>query len=125
MDLPAFDTVAWFQVGSDKPEEVEQFYGDLFDWKFNPEPGNDGYDLIEYRDNKVPGGGVAHVADASENHAVFFVIVQDVPATVAAAERLGGKVLVAPTASPSGLVLAHLLDPSGNRFGVFSPPPAS
>jgi predicted enzyme related to lactoylglutathione lyase len=43
---------------------------------------------------------------------------------VAETERLGGKVLAPPTTGPDGLVFAHLLDPSGNHFGVFTPPPA-
>lgn len=124
MDLPTFNTVAWFQVGSDKPKEVEQFYGELFDWSFAPEEGEEGYDLISHKGSETPSGGVAHVASAAENHATFFVIVSDVAATVAAAERLGGKVLVPPTGPEGGLILAHLLDPSGNRFGVFSPPAA-
>ena len=34
----------------------------------------------------------------------------------------GGKVLVPPVTTPNGLAFAHLLDRSGNRFGVFSRP---
>jgi predicted enzyme related to lactoylglutathione lyase len=49
------------------------------------------------------------------------VVVEDVAAAVAKAERLSGKVLVPATTRPDGLVFADLLDPSGNHFGVFSP----
>ena len=51
-------------------------------------------------------------------------LVQDVPATVAAAEKLG-KVSVPPVTGKDGLVFAHILDTSGNDFGIFSPPPQS
>ncbi|MFJ2240738.1 hypothetical protein [Streptomyces sp. NPDC087859] len=34
MAVPAFNSVAWFEFGTDQPEEVKAFYGDLFDWKY-------------------------------------------------------------------------------------------
>jgi predicted enzyme related to lactoylglutathione lyase len=37
----------------------------------------------------------------------------------------GGKVFVEPTSAPDGLVFAHVLDPQGNHFGLFSPPAAA
>ncbi|NNH68587.1 VOC family protein [Nocardia uniformis] len=120
MTMPAYNTVSWFQVGSDKPEQVEKFYGELFGWSFAPDPNTEGYDLISYRGNEVPAGGIAHTPDAA-NHATFFVLVQDVAATVAEAERLGAKVLAPPKTSKDGLVFAHLADTSGNNFGVFTP----
>lgn len=118
---PALNTVTWFQIGSDKPAEVREFYGELFGWNFATDADSTGYDLISYPGSEVPSGGVAHVPDASANHATFLVVVGDVAATVAAAEALGGKVLVPPTTNDDGLVFAHILDTSGNNFGVFSP----
>ncbi|MEV2221175.1 VOC family protein [Nocardia vinacea] len=125
MSTPPFNTVAWFQVGSDKPQEVEKFYGDLFGWSFAADPNADGYNLVSYPASEAPSGGISHTSDASANHATFFVLVQDVPATVAAAEKLGGKVSVPPVTGKDGLVFAHILDTSGNDFGIFSPPPQS
>ncbi|MBL1074653.1 VOC family protein [Nocardia sp. 2] len=122
MSTLTFNTVSWFQIGSDKPEEVKRFYGDLFGWNFVPDPGSGDYDLISYPDSEMPSGGVAHSADASDNHAVFLVLVPDVAATAAETERLGGKVIQPPTTTPNGLVFAYLLDTSGNRFGIFTPP---
>lgn len=123
MSTPPFNTVAWFQVGSDKPEQVEKFYGDLFGWTFAGDPNADGYDLVSYPESEAPSGGISHTSDAAANHATFFVLVQDVAATVAVAERLGGKVSVSPITGKDGLVFAHIIDTSGNDFGVFSPPP--
>ena len=59
------------------------------------------------------------------NYAVFCVEVADVAGACAGAEAAGGKVLVPATPTENGLVFAHLADPSGNQFGVFSPPPAN
>jgi len=70
-------------------------------------------------------GGIFATGGRLPNYAVFCVVVDDVRATVAHAEELGGKVLVAPVDTPTGLVAAHLLDPSGNHFGIYSPPAGS
>ncbi|MET8870746.1 VOC family protein [Nocardia sp. NPDC004604] len=123
MSTPPFNTVAWFQVGSDKPDEVKKFYGDLFGWTFDADPNADAYDLVSYPAGEGPSGGIAHTPDATGNHATFFVLVQDVAATVAAAERLGGKVSVPPVTGKDGLIFAHIQDTSGNDFGIFSPAP--
>ncbi|MEU1207637.1 VOC family protein [Nocardia sp. NPDC005825] len=126
MTTPPFNTVAWFQVGSDQPDSVKTFYNGLFGWNFAQDPDQDsGYDLITYPGNEMPAGGLAHVDDASANHAIFYVLVQDVAATLATAEKQGGKVFLQPMTAKNGLVFAELLDTSGNRFGVFSPPPAN
>ncbi|MEU7901037.1 VOC family protein [Nonomuraea sp. NPDC049152] len=49
-------------------------------------------------------------------------LVTDVPAVTGRAVELGARVELGPDANPGGLVSARLLDPRGNRFGVFSPP---
>jgi len=127
MTAPAFNTVAWFQVGTDDPAGAKRFYGELFGWTFTQDPGAGGaYDLVHYGDSPQPNGGIADISGggATGKHAIFLVVVEDVPAALAKAEQLGGKVLVPATTSPDGLVFAHVLDPSGNEFGLFTPPQA-
>ncbi|HEV2780717.1 MAG TPA: VOC family protein [Actinophytocola sp.] len=116
-------TVGWVQVGTDDPEGARRFYGELFGWTFTPDPNSGGrYDLITFPGAAEPAGGIADTGGELPNHAIFLVVVADVGAAVAEAERLGGKVLVPPTTTPTGLVFADLLDPSGNHFGVYAPP---
>jgi uncharacterized protein len=122
MTVPAFNTVAWFQVGTDAPEEARRFYGDMFGWTFTSDPNSEGYDLVSYPGADMPSGGIAHVPDASANHAIFYVLVQDVDAACAEAEKHGGKVAGPATTTGNGLKFAHLADPSGNQFAVFTPP---
>jgi len=122
MQAPPYDTVSWFQIGTDDSESARRFYGGMFGWKFTLDPDGDGYDLINYPGAETPSGGVSH-EPPGENHAMFLVVVKDVRAACAQAEKLGGKVALEPTTSPTGLVFAYLQDPSGNRFGVFTPPP--
>ncbi|TDC60393.1 VOC family protein [Actinomadura sp. GC306] len=124
MSVPAFNTVAWFQVGTDAPEEARRFYGDLFGWKIAVDPDGDGYDLVSYPGADVPAGGISHEADASAGHAMFLVMVEDVDAVCAETEKHGGKVALPTVTASTGLRFAYLRDPSGNTFGVFTPAPA-
>ena len=113
-------TVGWVQVGTDDPATAKKFYGELFDWKFAADPNSgDAYQLISM--TGAPFGGIADTGGKFPNHAVFMVIVDDVPASLEQAERLGGKVLVPATTTPNGLVFAHVQDPAGNEFGVYKP----
>lgn len=123
MTVPAFNTVTWFQVGTDAPEEARRFYGDMFGWRIEADPNSEGYDLVKYSGADMPSGGIAHVPDASANHAIFYVLVQDVDAVCVEAEKCGGKVAMPTTTTGNGLKFAHLKDPSGNEFAVFTPAP--
>ncbi|MDT5412334.1 MAG: uncharacterized protein QOG14_4554 [Mycobacterium sp.] len=116
-------TVAWFQIGTADPDAAKKFYGDLFGWSFAPDPNSGGrYHNFSYPGVEHPSGGIVDTGGAQPNHAIFLVQVNDVAATVAAAEGLGGKVLVPPTSTPNGLTFADLQDSAGNHFGVFTPP---
>jgi predicted enzyme related to lactoylglutathione lyase len=124
MTTPAYNTVAWFQIGTDEPAAAQEFYGGLFGWSTISDPNSPGYELISYPGAERPSGGIMRTEGGAENHATFVVLVQDVAAVCARAEQLGGKVLHPPVTAPDGLVFADLLDRSGNRFSVFTPPSA-
>jgi uncharacterized protein len=120
MSTPAYNSVAWFQIGSPDPDAAKQFYGSLFDWTYTDDSG---YQLVTTPGvGAGPTGGITDTKGEFPNHAIFMVVVEDVSASCARAEELGGKTLVPPTTTPSGLVFAHLNDPAGNHFGVFTPP---
>ena len=55
-------------------------------------------------------------------YGVFYVQVDDVEAACSKVFNLGGKVLVPATTIPTGLVYAHVSDPVGNHFALFTPP---
>jgi predicted enzyme related to lactoylglutathione lyase len=115
-------TVGWVQVGTDDPASAKRFYGEMFGWTFAADPDGGKYEMTSYAGADRPHGGLFDTEGQSPNHAIFFVIVSDVEAAAAEAERLGGKVVSPPITTPSGLTFAHLQDPGGNEFGVFTPP---
>lgn len=120
--MTAFNGIGWFEIGTDRPEAAERFYGDVFGWTFGDDSSGAGYRMVTTPGADRPGGGIFPTGGTTPNYAVFYVVVEDAAATCAQAERAGGKVLAGPQRAPSGLTFAHLLDPSGNHFGVFTPP---
>jgi predicted enzyme related to lactoylglutathione lyase len=126
MSEPEYNSVGWFEVGTENPDAAQRFYGELFGWTFQ----RDEADTMDYRMVTTPGaerpsGGIMNTGGKFPNYATFYVVVEDVADAVAKAERLGAKALLPPTTDPSGLVFAQLHDPSGNQFGIFTPPPTS
>jgi uncharacterized protein len=117
MSAPAYNSVAWFQIGTGDVDAAERFYGSLFGWTFSDDAG---YRLVTTPGTGQPTGGLA---DTKDQHAIFMVLVEDVAGYCARAEELGGKTLVPPTTTPDGLVFAHLHDPAGNHIGIFTPAP--
>jgi hypothetical protein len=115
--------VGWFEVGTDDPAGAERFYGGLFGWQFSDDESPMPYRIVQTPAPDSIRGGIFDHGGASPNYAVFCVVVADVADSCRHAEELGGKVVVPPTGDPGGVVFAHLRDPSGNHFGVYSPPP--
>ncbi|GAB3903000.1 VOC family protein [Kibdelosporangium lantanae] len=115
-----YGTIGWVQVGTHEPTEAKRFYGELFSWTF----ADGQYAEISAPGVPAPLGGLATTDDAAKNHAIFFVIVDDVAKALEKAENLGGKALTPATTTPDGLTFAHVQDPAGNEFGIFTPPAA-
>jgi hypothetical protein len=113
------NAVTWFEIGTGDPEGARSFYGGLFGWTFSDD---ENYQEVSAGAEGSIGGGIHNTGGQSPSYAIFYVEVADVAATATAAEAAGGKVLVPPVTNPNGLAFAHLLDPAGNHFGVFTPP---
>jgi uncharacterized protein len=125
--MSAFNGIGWFEIGTDQPAAIERFYGEVFGWTFGDDdssPGT-GYRIVTTPAEGGLQGGVFPTGGKMPNYAVFTVVVSDTVATCEQAQKAGGKVLAGPERAPNGLTFAHLLDPSGNHFGVFTPPPAA
>jgi len=127
MTNPAPGTLAWFEVATDDPDTAEKFYGSLFDWSFEADPpaasGGLDYRNITASGADGPMGGLFGTGGQLPDHAVFYILVADVEATCADAEQLGGSVVSKHLdAGPGVPAFAYLRDPSGNQFGVFTPP---
>jgi uncharacterized protein len=114
------NTVTWFEIATDDPGAAQRFYGGLFGWRFAAAPAmGTGYHLIGYPGAERSAGGLFDTRGRFPAHAIFHVQVADVEETCRQAESSGGKVLAKVVGT--GPDFACLLDPAGNRFGVFTP----
>ena len=108
--------VDYFEVGSPDPEATKAFYGRLFGWTMEAPTGPAPYGMIE--------GGKGGLWDTSrvggQSWAIFYVQVDDVSAAIDQASALGATVAL-PLIDNGQIEFAHLMDPLGNRFGIWCP----
>ncbi|WFE67175.1 VOC family protein [Micromonospora sp. WMMD714] len=116
--------ITWFEIGTDRPEEVRGFYAELFGWSFAVEDpaGGGSYQTTTAGQPAGIGGGIRLLPEGAPGYAILYAEVTDVAQTCRRAEAAGGTVLTPPGTTPNGLTRARLRDPSGNLLGVFSPP---
>jgi uncharacterized protein len=107
--------VDYFELGSPDPAATKAFYGGLFGWSVG--------DVSPARYSMV-NDGAGGLWDTSEmgggSWAMFYVHVADVKDAIENATRLGATVAV-PFVDNGQIEFAHLIDPQGNRFGVWRP----
>jgi predicted enzyme related to lactoylglutathione lyase len=116
--------VAWFDITTTDLSKSKEFYGKLFDWKFNPVQGTDL--AVEI----VAGGsaiGDIRVAEGkiSSFNGVVYVQVAAIQESCKKATELGGKLVPGfPFDLPNGSGAIGLVsDPSGHPFGIYSRTP--
>lgn len=112
----------WYEHLTRNVDAAKAFYGEVMGW--STRPFGDGYEL--WVGSQGPLGGVMKLPPEVERsgvppHWMAHVVVDDVDATVAAARRLGGKILHDPTPIPTVGRFAIVGDPQGAALSVFRP----
>jgi uncharacterized protein len=116
----------WHELMTTDTDAAAAFYSKVVPWK-TQDSGMPSYTLWMAGKTQVGGltGLPAEGSDASTPpHWIVYVATPDVDATVAQAQRLGGKVLKGATDIPNMGRYAVLVDPQGATFAVYSPPGA-
>ena len=124
--MAGFNGIAWFEIGTDDLAGAEKFYGDVFGWTVGHDD-SDGPAFHRVTAGDGPGlhsGGLFETGGALPGYAVFGVLVADVGYTCQRVQAAGGSVRRAAETTPGGITFAHVLDPDGNQFEVFSMPSA-
>ena len=108
--------IVWFEVIGQDADKMKAFYGKLFGWEYNTLPEMGGYGLVKDA-APVPGG----IGQAPEGNGwtTFYVGVDDLDATLAAAQADGGTVLMPSMTLPDGGTIAVFADPEGRPVGLF------
>lgn len=116
--------VVHFEVIGKDGDKLKSYYAELFGWEINSEnPMN--YGTIDREGNLSDdgvgiGGGIAKGPDGYEGHVTFYVQVEDIEASLAQAESLGGKRIFGPDKVMDGLWLGQFTDPEGHVIGVMN-----
>jgi uncharacterized protein len=106
--------VVHFEIRSEDPDATRAFFGDLFGWTY-PEGAFPGYSYVETGAQTIPGG-IGPLQGGNEM-VTFFVGVEDMDATLAAAKKLGGRVVQEPVGVP-GVTFALIADAQGHVVGL-------
>lgn len=113
--------VAWFDITTTDLPKSQEFYNQLFDWKFNPVPGTDL--AVEIVADGTPVGTI-RVAEGkiSGFNGVIYVQVSDLPDRCAKVKELGGSVVPGfPFNLSDGRgAIGLILDPAGHPLGMYS-----
>ena len=114
----------WHELMTTDTDAAAAFYSKVVPWK-TQDSGMPSYTL--WMAGKTQVGGLTGLrpdgADASAPpHWIVYIATPDVDATVAEAQRLGGKVLKSATDIPNMGRYAVLADPQGAAFAVYTPP---
>lgn len=121
---------SWNELNTRDPERAKEFYGAVFGWRGQKFDMNGGPDYITWHigDAEHSVGGMfdlrsAHVPDDVPPHWMVYFAVDDVDATAAKVEELGGDVAVGPDDIPRVGRFAVVSDPQGAHFSVIKPEP--
>ncbi|HEX6263122.1 MAG TPA: VOC family protein [Actinomycetota bacterium] len=110
--------VVHFEIGVEDPERSERFYRELFGWTMQEAAG--GYRLVLTDGDAGIGGGLMPTREAVPTYVTIYVDVEDLEATLLAAEKLGGKTLVEPMPIEGVGRFAMFTDPDGNMVGILA-----
>lgn len=114
--------VAFFEILSTDTQRAQRFYGDLFDWKVEPDEAMGGYAMVDTGAGEGAIGGGMGAPDAPDQAGIrIYIGVDDLDGYLGRAEALGGRTLVPPTDLPEGYGrMAVFADPDGNPVGLWA-----
>ena len=108
--------VNYFEIGSGDPAVSREFYGSLFGWDIGAPSTPAQYSMIS-----EDRGGLWDTSQmGGANWAIFYVQVEDVQQAIDRAQELGATMVI-PAIHNEQIEFAHLIDPLGNRFGIWRP----
>jgi uncharacterized protein len=113
---------SWNELLTTDPEGAKEFYSQLFGWTSHAMP-MDGFDYTIVKAGESDEGGIMpippHAKDMPPTWGAY-VTVDDVDATSALVEKLGGKVCIPPTDIPTVGRFAVIQDPQGAMISVIT-----
>jgi hypothetical protein len=95
-----------------------KFYSEVFGWKVEQMPE---MNYATFETGEGVGGGFNPVSEQNPaGTVIFYIDTDDIPASLAKIEALGGKTLVPKTEIPGMGWFGIFQDPSGNKVGLYT-----
>ena len=113
------------ELNSQQPAKSKEFYGKLFDWKFEDLPmhtvSDQPYTTVGVGQNSggVGGGIMKHPMPNAPTFWLAYVLVDDIRASTDKAKSLGAKVIRDVTEVPGMGWLSIIQDPEGAVLGLW------
>ena len=111
--------VVHFEIQSQAPAALHEYYSKLFDWQVQHHEGID-YRVVTTKGEDDPAGinGGITTSRGRPNFVTFYVQVDDIEERLKKAVELGGKVIMPVTPIPGTVTIAMFADPQGNCVGL-------
>ena len=100
-------------------EALKGFYSQLFDWQITDMEAMPNYSTVDTGGEEGIPGGIGEAPKGDAGHVTFYVRVDDIEASLAKAESLGGTKVMGPMDIPSGQI-ALFTDPEGHAIGLMT-----
>jgi|SwirhirootsSR3_FD_contig_21_15303651_length_601_multi_8_in_0_out_0_1 predicted enzyme related to lactoylglutathione lyase len=114
-------SIVHIEIPAIDPAKAGTFYTDLFGWNVQVNPA---FDYHMFQAEPGPAGGFVKVSEeclsCKPGEVLIHISTDDIDATLAKAESLGGKILTPKTEIPQIGWFAFFSDPTGNRIGLFT-----
>jgi predicted enzyme related to lactoylglutathione lyase len=114
----ASNRVVHFEILAERPQELTQFYGEVFGWRFEkaPLPGPE-YWLCNTGTGEPGINGAIMARQHAQQPWMNYVGVASIDAVIERATRMEAKVALPRTAIPGVGAYAAIMDPQGNICG--------
>ena len=120
--LKKHGSISWSELMTSDPEAAKSFYGELFGWKFEDMPMDNGtYTVVKANGDEI-AGMMAFPPDSPPMPPSWglYITVDNVDKSAEKATGLGAKVTVPPTDIPEVGRFCVLQDPQGAFISIIS-----
>ena len=112
-------SICHIELGATDVKRTSGFYESVFDWKFSNAMGDE---YLTFDTGQGLGGGLYKTPEVkSGGGIVFYILVNDIDASMSKITGAGGQQKIAKTEIPNVGWYGQFADPEGNLIGLFTP----
>lgn len=112
-------SICHIELGAVNVKKTSEFYQSIFNWKFDNSMGDE---YLTFNTGEGLGGGIYKAAEVKPGGGImFYILVDDIEATLSKITAAGGQQKVPKTEIPNVGWFAQFADPESNLVGLFTP----